>query len=181
MGCMRAIPLVFVAMAIGGCSSSDSGPAPGQSGGTANADNWCSAYCAADEKCDSKVDDTTCENTCHNSLAALGPHIRADYVAAFVSCIPTDDCADVTSPLNPGKKCSDQAGASIAATGTAQSYCQQAHDKETTCSQPVNDVAKCENDVKAIDDASLQNAINCLSKACDQWAACAISAVGVKP
>jgi hypothetical protein len=177
---MQTIGMVFVAMVAGACSSSNSGPAPGQSGGTANADNWCAAYCAADEKCSSKVDDTTCENTCHNSLAALGPHVRADYVQGFTSCIPTDDCADVTNAVNPGKKCSDQALASIAATSTAQSYCQQAHDKATSCSQPANDVATCENAIKAIDDASLQNAIDCLSKACDQWETCVVSSIGVK-
>jgi len=173
---MRATnALFFPLILLFGCSSS-SGASPGQSGGQANIDQWCSAYCAADEKCDSKVDDATCENTCHNLLASYGTHWRADFVAGFTSCIATDDCTDVK---NNGNKCQAQAGASLAPTATAQAYCQQVSDKAKTCSGSTTDVASCLNAVKVIDDASLQNAIDCLSKPCDQYLACAASAAGL--
>jgi len=168
------VPLL-ASFALVACSSGDSGPAPGQSGGAANADNYCSAYCAADEKCDSTVDDTTCENVCHNTLAASGPHFRADSIADFDTCIATDDCADVKTS---GGKCRDQASASIAPTSAAQSYCQQASDKATACGTTPKDTATCLDAIKIVDDASIQSLVNCLSEACDKYMACELSAVG---
>lgn len=161
---------------VAACSGSNSA-SPGASGGQANIDNICNSYCAALEKCDSKVDDTTCKNQCRNGLAQYATHWRADFVQGFTDCIATDDCADVKAL---GPNCSNKAKASIAPTQAAQDFCSKAADKAKSCSSTANpDVAKCLDDVKTIDDASLAAATDCLSKACDQYGKCAYAAVGI--
>jgi hypothetical protein len=163
---------LFAALVLG-CSSSDAGTTGGGSAVTqADIDSYCAQSCAAQKKCNSMVDETTCTNTCKNQWASYAGKVRLDYADFTKQCVQTSSCDKIG-------QCGETAKASIAPTGAAQTWCDDAMKKNAECKFN-QDKAQCLNNMKIFTDVTLENARVCFTKPCSDYLACVLSIVGVR-
>ena len=159
----------FIAVACGGSGSAD-GDQADANGGLSAAVDFCDALCGKQHDCSKSVDLQTCTNDCEDELGASVSKLRSDYVRSISSCYRAEDCATV---LKSGAvaACVDQANALLAPTETGQAFCANYSAAEEKCGQTL-DRAACYDATKGISDATLRDALKCLSKSCADMDPC---------
>jgi hypothetical protein len=158
-----------------GSSSSSSGS---DAGGSSPATTFCARACAANQRCDSSVALLSCEGTCANTYGSQLPHLRADFVSAWSTCIDGASCTSWQLGT-VFSACHDQVAATISPSPAAQTYCSEAAAKDTAC-VGVGSEAACLDSAKTFDDPSLAAGTNCLSEDCTQYVACTKAAFGTR-
>jgi hypothetical protein len=175
-----AFGAVSIATAACGSSSSNGGDTSGNgtpSSGASSLSDYCGTVCAKANTCDHTQDVQTCENTCTNNNAAGFPKMRADVVSKIESCANSSDCQAVIAGTAL-TECKGEALASFAPTGAETSFCDSYWSAASKCSVTI-DKGACLEDHKIYNDAALNAASGCLSKACTDVPACLNAAFGI--
>ena len=117
---------------------------------------------------------------CREDSAAVGPHLRADFLAGIDACVDELSCVQLAaaSVLQP---CQREAAARLAPSGAAEALCQAVVDSIQECAGISVGTAGCLDGVKIFSDAALTSARACAEEPCDQRTACLSAELGTDP
>jgi hypothetical protein len=173
---------LVVALPIGGCSNptgegAGKSQAPGSAGSGTSISSYCFAVCGKSTDCDSSVDIGTCANKCENDNAAAGPKLRGDYLSRLESCVKGKDCATVLA-RTAQSTCADEVVASLSPSSVGTAFCDAYASAATKCGGNL-DKATCLDAAKSYNDAALNEAKACTSRACSDIDSCVQAALGL--
>ncbi len=163
---LAAAPLGACTNTTGGSGSDQNGPG----GGGMSYTTYCSSACQKVHTCDATQDQSTCTNTCDNSFAVKGPKLRSELISNALSCYEGKDCASVLSGTAESD-CWNSAAAALAPTNAAKNLCDGLGSADAKCGYTL-DQAACLNDAKQYNNATLNGAETCLSRACSDMGSC---------
>ncbi len=151
------------------------GSAPGPDTGAVDVASMCQAFCNDNHACDQTIDVQTCQDSCTNGLAVQWGKMRPDFVTSWQSCYHATDCAAKLKG-SATNDCIEQELASIAPSSADTSFCSAVKSNATTCGASFSE-GDCLNLTKEFDDAALEEAQRCTSKACSAIPGCVEAAL----